>query len=665
MYMWTLVLTTLFGFSRATLITSDPSRIANSSYEFVIVGGGTTGLAVANRLAVNHTVLVIERGENLADSEILNDPFMFGAHYKSVQRTSPCTSTVISTPQLRAGGTGKKLPLYYGNCLGGSSSINGMMGARPTFASMNAIEALGNPGWGWNDFLPYMQKSETFTPPSPSQVEVGANYLAAVHGYDGPVGVSFPRPFLAPALQSIAKNTTQIVFEEAVTPSPDMGNGFSGGHFSSFYYEIHFNETLQADRRSSSAWSYLYPQTQQRAGLTVLTGHPVNSIIASDGGGNITATGVLVELTTGGRMRFNASKEVIISAGALHSPAILQRSGIGNATFLRTIGIEPILDLPGVGANVHDHVGLYNTTFPLDPSANTTNVTAGIQTLYGIVVAQPTVRNTLELKDTLLRNISVEDTVSAGGVVNSESLATQATVIADAYRIDHPFIEIFFTPGSESLAVAAHTVLPLSRGTIRLNATDPFADPVVDMRYLTTEVDILAAIAAARRISLIAATPPFSELLAEDALEKAGVPGVNATEEEVRKWVLETYISDIHFVGSNSMMRKELGGVVSPELLVYGRVSLAFSPEPNSESLCTEPYIGTTNLRIADASILPLSVFPHPTLGLYGVAEKVADMILRTEPHRTSYEEETQYGHEFANADSNVDRDGKERRREE
>ncbi|KAJ3754287.1 alcohol oxidase [Lentinula raphanica] len=640
MYMWTFVLTTLFGFSRATLITSDPSRIANSSYEFVIVGGGTTGLAVANRLAVNYTVLVIERGENFADNEILNDPFMFGAHYK----TTPCTSTVISTPQLSAGGTRRRLPLYYGNCLGGSSSINGMMGARPTFASMNAIEALGNPGWGWNDFLPYMQKSETFTPPSPLQVEVGANYLAAVHGYDGPVGVSFPRPFLAPALQSIAKNTTQIVFEEVVTPSPDMGNGFSGGHFSSFYYEIHFNETLQADRRSSSAWSYLYPQTQQRAGLTVLTGHPVNSIITSDGGGNITATGVLVELTKGGRMRFNASKEVIISAGALHSPAILQRSGIGNATFLRTIGIESILDLPGVGANVHDHVGLYNTTFPLDPSANTTNVTAGTQTLYGIVVAQPTVRNTLELKDTLLRNISAEDTVSAGGVVNSESLATQATVIADAYRID----QIFFTPGSESLAVAAHTVLPLSRGTIRINATDPIADPVVDMRYLTTEVDVLAAIAAARRISLIAATPPFSELLAEDALEKAGVPGVNATEEEMLMSatpLLYSYISDIHFVGSNSMMRKELGGVVSPELLVYG----------------------TTNLRIADASILPLSVFPHPTLGLYGVAEKVADMILRAGPHRssTSYEEEPQYGHEYANANINVDRDGEERRREE
>ncbi|KAJ4466805.1 glucose-methanol-choline oxidoreductase, partial [Lentinula lateritia] len=148
---------------------------------------------------------------------------------------------------------------------------------------------------------------------------------------------------------------------------------------------------------------------------------------------------------------------------------------------------------------------------------------------------------------------------------------------------------------------------PLSRGSIHINTTDPSADPIADMQYLTSEVDIRAAVAAARRISLIAVTPPFSDLITEDALHQSGVPLVNATEEEVRKWVLDTYISDIHFFGSNSMMPKELGGVVSLQLLVYG----------------------TTNLRIADASILPLSVFPHPTLGLYGVAEKAASMILQ------------------------------------
>lgn len=103
-----------------------------------------------------------------------------------------------------------------------------------------------------------------------------------------------------------------------------------------------------------------------------------------------------------------------------------------------------------------------------------------------------------------------------------------------------PFIELFFTPGSISLAVAAHTILPLSRGSIHINTTDPSADPIADMQYLTSEVDIRAAVAAARRISLIAVTPPFSDLITEDALHQSGVPLVNATEEEVRKWVLDT-----------------------------------------------------------------------------------------------------------------------------
>ncbi|KAJ3867330.1 alcohol oxidase [Lentinula novae-zelandiae] len=572
-----------FVFVQATLITNDTSNIVSLSFEFIIVGGGTTGLAIANRLAVNHSVLVVERGLDLVNDEIVNNPYMFAAG-----TPSPCRFSMISTPQVGFRGTHLILDLYSGSCLGGSSSISGMMGARPTFASMNAIQALGNPGWGWNDFLPSFTEpfSSLDTCKNPWQMEKGADYIAAVHEYDGPVGVSFARPLNAPT-----------IFDE------ELNRLWGEGHVSSFYYHIHFNKTLHSDRRSSSAWSHLYPQTQQRANLTVLTGHRVNSVLTSVSvSGNVTATGVLVEPSVGGRITlFNTSREVVISAGALQSPAILQRSGIGNAMALRNLQIELVMDLPGVGVNLQDHVGLYNASFPLAPSANTTNITSWPNILPGIVVAHPTTRNTLGLQDSnamdhLLRGISAEYTVSVGGVVNSESLARQAVVIADAYQIDHPFIELFFTPGSISLAVAAHTILPLSRGSIHINTTDPSADPIADMQYLTSEVDIRAAVAAARRISLIAVTPPFSDFITEDALHRSGVPLVNATEEEVRKWVLDT----------NSIMPKELGGVVSPQLLVYG----------------------TTNLRIADASILPLSVFPHPTLGLYGVAEKAASMIL-------------------------------------
>ncbi|KAJ7623032.1 alcohol oxidase [Mycena polygramma] len=594
----------LFFSVQATFITNDTSQL-KSTYEYIIVGGGTTALAVANRLAAAHEVLVVERGPDAMDNEAVNDPFTpFGT-------PSECFFSLPAPPQ---NGTTRSIPLIHGSCLGGGSSINAMMGSRPTFAGMSAVEALGNPGWGWNDFLPFMQKSETFTPPNAEQRADGADYVAVVHGFSGPVGVSFATPLVAPAMQAAAVNTSEVVY--GLSLSPDLGTGFSGGHVAHYYHHIHFNETLQADRRSSSAWSYLYPATQQRAGLTVLTDHRVNMVLTKSEGaghGNVSATGVLVEPTAGGTiLTFNATREIVVSAGALYSPAILQRSGIGNATFLESLGITPVLDLPGVGANFQDQILLTNVSFPLAPSANTTNVTGGGKVLLGDVVAHATATNAFgpngtDIIQAALLNSSAEFTLSVGGVVNAESFATQASLMANAYRIDHPIIELFYTPGSETLQVWSQSILPLSRGTVRINTTDPSVDPVANPHWLTVELDMQIAVRMARGVAQAAVTPPFSDLISTTALAESGVPAPDATDAQVRDWVLATYTPGVHFVGSNSMMPKELGGVVSPELLVYG----------------------TTNLRVADASIVPLSIFPHTTLGLYGVAEKAADMILK------------------------------------
>lgn len=163
-----------------------------------------------------------------------------------------------------------------------------------------------------------MQRSETFTPPNAEQRADGADYLAVVHGFDGPVGVSFGRPLVAPAMQNAAINTSETVY--GLSLSPDLGNGFSGGHVAHSYHHVHFNKTLQIDRRSSSAWSYLYPQTQQRAGLTVLTDHIVDTVLTTtESNGAVTATGVTVQPALGGQtISFKATREVIVSAGALY-----------------------------------------------------------------------------------------------------------------------------------------------------------------------------------------------------------------------------------------------------------------------------------------------------------------------------------------------------------
>ncbi|EIM92930.1 alcohol oxidase [Stereum hirsutum FP-91666 SS1] len=600
------LLLTVATITGATVITNDSSAIA-TSFEYIIVGGGTTGLAIANRLSVKHTVLVVERGDDEINNEGINNPFIpFGAHSASVT----CHLAGSTPPQVGANET-RVLPVAFGNCLGGGSSINTMMGSRPTVAGMDAIAALGNPGWEWDNFLPFMERSETFSPPDEGQIADGANFNASVHGFSGPVGVSFANPLIAPEMQFAAKNTSETIY--GLTLTTDLGDGFSGGHVSSFYHHIHFNETLQEQRRSSSAWSYLYPQDQQRSGLTVLTQHRVNSILTTPAvDSNISATGTVVEpIASGGILTFNATREVVVSAGALFSPAVLQHSGIGNSTFLQSLGITPVLDLPGVGSNFQDQTLMTNISFPINnASASNTNIT-GTEALLGIVVAHATADNAFGPNGTAMvasayRNISAERALESGGVVNFESLSEQASVIADAIEADHPLIELFFTPGSQ-LSIWAQSVLPISRGTVRINSTDPSDMPVINPEYLSNEVDVDIMIRASRRMGEAAATPPFSDFLTPTAFAQSGMPALNATDEEWRVWMLETYLPGVHFIGSNSMMPQELGGVVSPELLVYG----------------------TTNIRVADASIMPLGVFPHCTLGLYGVGEKAAEMILQ------------------------------------
>ncbi|KAJ4479027.1 hypothetical protein J3R30DRAFT_3403875 [Lentinula aciculospora] len=495
-----IIFLTLLRLVDCTVITSDTSNLTTSSFEYIIAGGGTTALAVANRLAVNHSVLVVERGPDLVNDEVINDPFtLFGTLFYLYAIISAVIKACLQWEL-----PGRKL-LHQHN------------------------------DWfkAYIIYRKYIQKSETFHPPNPTQHAKGADFIAVVHGFDGPVGVSFAQPLMAPTLQNAAKNTTNTVFEGAVALSPDMGDGFSG---------------------------------EPTGGGTTLT--------------------------------FNVSREIIVSAGTLYSwikrriiipksPAILQRSGIGNATFLKSLGIEPVLDLPGVGANFQDQILFTNVSFPLATSANITNVTGGGEILLAVVVAHPTAIDTLG---------SNEHAISTGGIVTSDALTTQAALTADAYQIDR----------ATAVNVWAQSVLPLSRGTIHINTTDTSVDPIADAQYLTTEVDMVVAVAAARKISSIATTLPFSDLLIENALAEANVPQVGASDEEVSEWVLSTYTPGTHPIGSNSMMPRELGGVVSPQLLVYG----------------------TTNLRIADASIIPMSVFPHTTLGLYGVAEKAADMIL-------------------------------------
>lgn len=139
-----------------------------------------------------------------------------------------------------------------------------------------------------------------------------------------------------------------------------------------------------------------------------------------------------------------------------------------------------------------------------------------------------------------LLNSSADFTLSVGGVVNLESFSTQAALMANAYRIDHPIIELFYTPGSQGLEAWSQSILPLSRGTVRINTSDPLVDPIVNAHFLTVDLDVQIAMRMARGIAQAALTPPFSDLISSTALAESGVPGPDATDEQVRDWVLAT-----------------------------------------------------------------------------------------------------------------------------
>ncbi|KAF5337762.1 hypothetical protein D9758_016614 [Tetrapyrgos nigripes] len=492
----------------ATLITNNTTGIP-SSFEYIIIGGETAGLAVANRLSVNHSVLVIERGADQRDDGNINNPLIATAGFPP---DDICRGLGSMPPQVGSNGTKLRVQdVRFGNCLGGGSSINGMGGFRPTLAGLNALEALGNPGWGWDDFLPVPKHS-----------------LHQMHN-----------PFLTPRVHSAAKEMAESVY--GVTVTQDIGDRFSGGHVASMYYHIHFNETLQTQRRSSSAWSFLYPESQRRSNLVVLTEHTVNTITTTNRStdGNITATGVTLLPSGGGDMlMFSVSREVIVSAGSIFSPGVLQRI-FYKASESHQFWIFPVWARTHDNASFQDHVFI-SVSFPIiDVFQSDTNVTVNAPTL-GVIPAYPTAKQSFGDQEAQMISSAVRNSISAadqviasGGIVNAQSLELQANVIANAYEVDHPLTEFYVTPGV-TLHLVAQSMLPLSRGSVHINTTDPFAFPVVDAQYLTIDSDIEIVTRAARHLGLVASTPPFSDLINDTTSAAIGLPDVNASDDAWR-----------------------------------------------------------------------------------------------------------------------------------
>ncbi|KZT05773.1 GMC oxidoreductase [Laetiporus sulphureus 93-53] len=589
------------------------SDVANNGFDFVIVGGGTAGLVLANRLTENPevSVAVLEAGK-----AHIEDPLIQKLDGWVKQLANPeydwCFPIV---PQKHAGNN--SISWSRGKGLGGSSAINLLGWTRPQREDFDAIEKLGNPGWNFDRFYEYSKKSEKFVIPETARCHKGYRDLYEFHsmGKDGPIPLSFART------SSGAEFEFQKSLEHhGVTTISDMLSGDLLGTA-----KIVSSIDPASGTRAYSASQYLFPVLEERPNLKVLSEAYVTRLLLTKDGEEIVASAV--EFEHGGSLhQVHASKEVILSAGAIKSPNILELSGIGDREILEPLGIPVIQHLPAVGTNVQEHLTITGLVFEMrdDIDIATSDLMRDPAFQSKLKGAYPHVEGPLSLVWTGITYLPVQ-TVSerADSIIDmqtaqivkeadqyppglGEQYEMQLELMKDAKVPDveylvFPFSLVPDTSGKPRLSLLPVVSHPFSRGTIHINSADPKTHPTIDPHYYEEEADLEIMLDSFKYARKIAQTEPFKNIVVAEVM-----PGSNVTDDdELRDHLRKHFWTAWHTVGSLSMLPKEKGGVVDPMLKVYG----------------------TKNVRVVDLSIIPLEVSAHTQAVAYGIAEIAADII--------------------------------------
>ena len=553
------------------------------SYDFIILGAGSAGCVLANRLSANpnFNICLIEAGSKDSDLR-LHVPLGFAflgkeskyswnyntepqKEFEKVTLTEPATSVIDST-----GGVHQIEPESEehrrgyqprGKTLGGSSSINAMLYVRGHKWDYDHWAELGNDGWSYDEVLPYFKKAE--------HNEVFDNNF---HGQGGPLNVSQIRHKNKSVDDFVKTGSSVFGFNEDFNGNDQEGIG---------YYQ-----TTQKDgKRCSTAKAYLIPALE-RENLTVLTDTHVDKININ----NNKADGVACIDQEGNSFTINASKEVILSSGAFGSPQILLRSGVGPKEEIIKHGIEHKIDLPGVGKNLQDHIDYVSVH--KHQSLN----------LIGFSLGTIFFRFPLEIiKYILAKTGMFTSTVAeAGGFIRSRN------------DIDVPDIQLHFAPGMVvdhgrqqlwGTGISCHTCLlrPKSRGEVTLNSSSAFEDPKIDPKFLSHPDDVRDMIAGYKKMMKVMNKAPLSKYTSKHVLNPIDLDDDEDIEKAIRSEADTVY----HPVGTCKMGSDDMS-VVNKDLVVH-KVS---------------------NLRVVDASIMPTLIGGNTNAPTIMIGEKASDIIL-------------------------------------
>lgn len=586
-------------------VTTNAATLSGATYDYIIVGGGLAGLVVANRLSANPniSVAVIEAGASgYADNAKFTVP---AANLYDSSVGTQYDWQWSTTPQ--AGLAGRSAAWPRGKVLGGSSAINGLYYVRHSSIEQNVWADLidDTQDWTWDKMLDAMKKSEKFTPPnSATTSRFSVPVDASSHGTDGPLHVSYPQTTYA-QVGAFLQSTNNVGIAQSTNPD-------AGESWGAFLATSNINPTNST--RSFSRTAYLDPVTY-RANLDVLTGHLVTKVTfnsTTDARGAV-ASGVEFSAASGATPQpVYARKEVILCGGAVNDPQILQLSGIGDASLLSSLGITQVVDLPGVGYHLQDHL---STGVVFNPSSSATmpptSVTGNRATDSYVnsaiaYVSGSTIFGQQEWSSMVEQMRTDRDgAVSAYDAPAAVRAGYNATYTAQVERLFPSSIgpiELLFALSFGGVQVQAALQHPLSRGSIRISSTNPFTPPTIDPGYLSNAVDMTILREGFKLARRVGSTPPLSTFTSSEAAPGSGV----ASDAQWETWIRNTVGTEFHPSSTCSMLPREYGGVVDKSLKVYG----------------------TQNVRVIDASVPPISFSAHLMSITYGLAEMGSEMIL-------------------------------------
>ncbi|KAL9578863.1 MAG: hypothetical protein Q9212_005447 [Teloschistes hypoglaucus] len=598
-------------------LISSPEAFASMSFDYLIAGGGTAGLVVANRLSEIPTISVgiIEAGEDLSDDKKVTTPlYMF-----DLQGDPKYDWDFTSEPQEALDGL--QVKQARGKMLGGSSGINFMQFTFASQVDLDDWERLGNPGWNYQSMAPYYKKFENFQGGRPNLESLGINdsfVNQAVHGHGGPINASFT-PFYSPMQQAWAPTLANLGL--AATGDPRDGKSLGG-------YDNPMVLTLGSSHRSFAGNSYWKPYAH-RPNLHTITKAVVRRILFQSISTNeLVATG-LEFIVDGKNYVVNATREVIVSGGTMKSPQMLELSGVGDRQLLESLGIPTMIDNPNVGENFQDHPQCSVPFVPKqgdltfddlwDEERNAFWTRIFEQNGTGLLAGG--ISNTAQLSWSQILGPDQQNRPAEmvakyyNGSEGRPGLKAQLDLTAK--KLLDPNEQAVQTSGTSGTGgrpkpgfenkmafIGGFVAHPFSRGYIHINTTDPADDPKYDPRYLSHPLDyeVLKDLQFFSRN--ISTTFPMSNHLQDNGTMFVP-PLKELTDDTVKDLINTGFITGWHVVGSCAMMPRDQGGVVDPRLKVYG----------------------TKNVRVVDASIVPLHVRGNTVSLTYAIAEKGADLI--------------------------------------